>query len=366
MEKLVFGEELRALFREIFKIEVKDLAKDVAFFGKLSGSKLNEERLSLMERNWLQNIGVLTRDSKNLKDIDNRSIFSHIFSAVYAGLYGLNFVDVTSHCLETIKEKKGLKPNQNLVDFLSPQEIRQFSIALNTLSNELKQLKKSGTIKSATISNFYFVADKAFNAGLNARRGAVMNENSEFETREATARHSAKNTLNNIEAALSYGTFSHKRVQFCDCDKDYLKKQKDFYLQTEQQLKNLLELNNFTSLETTKIISLIDEGYYKSKYFRTHANSISNLIKRNDSVMSTRDIESQNLKLLYAKINIEKYLKRTTESSRQLSDVLNIAFRSGKDARFDCMCKNKTSPEYFSSFMSAMILDKENQLNQNS
>ncbi len=363
MEKLVFGEELRALFREIFKIEVKDISKDVAFLGKLGETKINSERLSLEERRWLQNIGVLTRDSKNADDVDDRTIFSHVISAVYAGLYGLNFVDVTSHCLETIKERKGLKQNQNLVDFMSPKELRQFAIALYTLSNELRQLKNAGKLKHASMANFYYVADKAFTAGINARRGAVMDTNSEFVTRETTARHRAENTLNNIEASLINGMFSHKKVQFSDCDKHNLKLQKDLYVQTEKQIRNTLALNGFDNTQINKILASIDEGFYKSKYFRTHNKSISSLISREDTLMSTMDIESQNMKILYAKITLSNYLKRTAGSLRLVEDVQNIAYKSGSHARLDCMCKNQTSPEYFSSFLSALILDKEKQLN---
>lgn len=362
MEKLVFGEELRALFREIFKIEVKDIARDVAFFGKLGGTKLNQERLTLDERRWLQNLGILTRDSKNAVAVDDRTIFSHILSAVYAGLYGLNFVDVTSHCLDTIKEKKGLKKNQNLVDFLSPKEIRQFSVALYTLSNEIRQLKNAGYLRYATMENFYHVADKAFAAGLNARRNAVLDERSEFDTREATARHRATNTLGNIDAALGYGTFSYKLMQYPNEDKENLKIQKNLYLQTENKIKQMLEMNGFDEAQRDKIIASIDEGFYKTKYFRTHTKAISNLISLDQTTLSKVDLESQNLKMLYAKIAIEKYLKRTKGTHRLAIDIQNIAYKSGSRARLDCMIKNKTSPEYFSSFPSAIILEKEKDL----
>lgn len=363
MKKLVFGEELRAIFRELFKIEVKDIAKDVAFLGKLGETKINSERLSLDERRWLQNLGLLTRDSKNAVDVDDRTIFSHVISAVYAGLYGLNFVDVTSHCLETIKTRKGLKPNQNLVDFMSPQELRQFAIALYTLSNEIRQLKNAGKLKYATMSNFYYVADKAFTAGLNARRHAVLNTNTEFDTRETTSKHSAENTLNNIDAAIIDGTFSHKTVQYPNCDAENLRLQKNLYIGTEQQIQRLLERNGFDNNQINKIIASIDEGFYKTKYFRTHNKSISNLIAREDSVMSTMDIESQNLKILYAKITLSNYLKRTAGKIRRVEDVQNVAYKSGSHARLDCACNNQTSPEYFSSFISALILDKEEKFN---
>lgn len=363
MEKIIFGEELRALFREIFKIEVKDVASDVAFFGKMKSTKLNEERLSLKERKWLENIGVLTPDPRNLISYDDRTIFSHIISAVYAGLYGLNFVDVTAHCIDTIKKQKGLTKNQNLVDHLSAKEIRQFSIALYTLSNEIRQLKNAGKLQNATMSNFYFVADRAFAAGLNARRGGVFDTNSEFVTKGTKLK--ASNTLNNIDASIALGTFSHKFMQPAVQDKDYCQKQKDLYIATTYQIKKMLEERGFTQKQTNQVLASIDEGFYKSKYFRTHQLSIANLIALENSLLSREDLDAQNTKILFAKVSLEKFLKRTDANPRLLSDTLNCAYRSGARAREDCIMRNQTSPEFFASFSSALILDKEKKMNKN-
>ena len=363
MEKIIFGEELRALFREIFKIEIKDVASDVAFLGKMRGTKLNQERLSLKERKWLENIGVLTPDAKNQISYDDRTIFSHIISAVYAGLYGLNFVDVTSHCLESIKKQKGLNPKQNLVDHLSAKEIRQFSVALYNLSNEIRQFKNAGKLQYATMANFYYVADRAFAAGLNARRNCVFDKNSEFESKQCTSKFKAENTLNNIDASLQYGTFSHKLMQPSTTNNDYCNKLKDLYIATEKQIIMFLKMRGLDTNEVNKVLASIDEGYYKSKYFRTHKLSISNLIKLEDTCLSIMDLESQNTKLLFAKISLEKYFKRIGDDPLLFKDVLNCAYRSGTRAREDCIFKNQTSPEYFSSFASALVLDKEKTLN---
>ena len=361
MEKIIFGEELRALFREIFKIEVKDVASDVAFLGKMKSTKLNGERLSLEERKWLENIGVLTPDPRNSVSYDDRTIFSHIISAVYAGLYGLNFVDVTAHCIDTIKEQKGLKKNQNLVDYLSAKEIRQFSIALYTLSNEIRQLKNAGKLQNATMSNFYFVADRAFGAGLNARRNCVFDKNSEFVIKSTKLK--ASNTLNNIDASIALGTFSHKFLQPAVQDKEYCQKQKDQYISTEKQIKLLLQKNGYDVSEINRFLASIDEGFYKTKYFRTNKLAISNLLSRQDTMLSKDDLDAQNTKILFAKVALEKFLKRTSQDSRLLSDTLNCAYRSGARAREDCIMRTQTSPEFFASFSSALILDKEKKLN---
>lgn len=361
MEKIIFGEELRALFREIFKIELKDVTSNVAFLGKMKSTKLNEERLTLEKRRWLENIGVLTPDSKNMVSYDDRTIFSHIISAVYAGLYGLNFVDVTAHCLETIKKQKGLNEKQNLVDHLSAKEIRQFSIALYSLSNEIRQLKNAGKLQNATMSNFYFVADHAFGAGLNARRNCVFDQNSEFVA--SASKFKASNTLNNIDASIALGTFSHKFMQPNIQDRDYCQKQKDLYISTEKSIKLLLHKNGFDTNEINRFLASVDEGYYKTKYFRSNKLSISNLICLEDSVLSREDLDAQNTKILFAKLSLEKFLKRTNPNTRLLSDTLNCAYRSGAKAREDCIFKNQTSPEFFASFSSALILDKEKKLN---
>lgn len=363
MEKNIFGEELRALFREIFKLEVKTVASDVAFLGKMKNTKLNEERLTLKERKWLENIGILTPDSKNMVSYDDRTIFSHIISAVYAGLYGLNFVDVTAHCLETIKKQKGLSEKQNLVDHLSAKEIRQFSVALYTLSNEIRQLKNAGKLEYATMSNFYSVADRAFVAGLNARRNSVFDKNSEFVTKNS--KHKASNTLNNIDASLQIGTFSHKHMQLAVQDEEYCKKQKEQYLANQNQIRSLLEENDYNSNQINQVLATIDEGYYKTRCFRPSKLMISNLISRDDAMLSVDDLDAQNTKLIFAKLSLEKYLKRTDKNTRLLSDLLNCAFRSGSRAREDCIFKHQTSPEFFASFASALILDKEKKLNKN-
>ena len=362
MEKIIFGEELRALFREIFKIEVKDVTSDVAFLGKMRGTKLNQERLTLKERKWLENLGVLTTDSKNQIDVDDRTIFSHIISAVYAGLYGLNFVDVTSHCLETIKQRKGLKENQNLVDYLSAKELRQFSTALYSLSNEIRQQKKAGNLTMATMDNFYYVANRAFVSGLNARRNYIFDQNSEFVVRE-TSNLNATNTLKNIDASLALQTFSHKLMQPKNVDQKLCQEQKNNYIASEQQIRFILQKMGLDASESNKVLASIDEGYYKSKYFRQHNLSISNIIHDESSMLTEVDMDCQNTKLLYAKVALNSLYKRSKISNIQFRDILNHAFRSGTNAREDCIMKHNTSPEYFASFSSALLFDKEKKMN---
>lgn len=361
MKKSIFGDELRALFRDIFKIEVKALASDIGFLGKLGGTKLNHERLSIEQRKWLQNIGVLTTDPKNQAEFDDRTIYSHVLSAVYAGLFGLNFVDVTAHCVDTIKEQKGLKPEQKLVDYLSATELRQFSIALYTLSNEIRQNKKAGKLQNATMSNFYFVADRAFLAGLNARRNAVYETNSEFSTREV--KYCATNILNNIDASIKIDKFSFKNMQpkLEGEEKEFCQNQKNTYFQTMTQIREILENRGYNLSEIAKFFAAIDEGFYKSKYFRTHEFSIAELIYQNDTMLSKQDLDAQNTKILFAKVSLEKLLKRSGKNALSLSDLFNCAFRSGAGAREDCIIKYKTSPEFFSSFSSALLLDREKQ-----
>lgn len=359
MEKTIQTEELRAIFREIFKIECKEISSDVSFLGKLRQTTLNEERLSLEERNWLKNNGMLTSDSKNFCRVDNRTIFSHVISAIYAGLYGLNFVDVTSHCVETIKAKKGLKQNQNLVDFLPPQELRQFAIALYTLSNEIKQQKKAGRLKEANMSNFYYIAERAFNAGSNARQSAVQTKNSEFISRESTSKLSAENTLRNINAALQRGTFSHFNFQCSDPnDKKEIIEAKCTYIHTKNEILKMLRKHNLSDEQILLVFALVDEGYYKSKYFRNHKQTINNLLCRDNFLPTKQDMSEQISKLTITKLALQNYFKKDT-SNNCFADILNEAFKSGSKAREHCMNTLSTSPEYLTSFAAALTLDKE-------
>ncbi len=353
----IFTEELRALFREIFKIEVKDVSSDIAFMGKIAGRKLNEERLTLGQKQWLFNIGALARDKKNIVELDDRTIFSHILSAIYGGMYGLNFIDVTAHCLETIKAKKGLKQNQNLVDYMSPKELRIFAIALYKFSNAIRALKNRGYFRFANMSNFYDLADKAFACGLNAR-SEVLNERSEFRQREFTSKQKAENTLENMEIAISQNNFSQENMKYQGTKNSKQKELVASYNKIHQQIFNLLK-PHLNENEIKEVFASIDEGYYQTKYFRTHPSSIIQTINTSTSI-SDVDLSASNQKLNYAKILLSRLIKHD-KSRILLHEFKNMAYKAGSRARDDCHFQNKTSPEYFTTFAQALVLDKQNE-----
>lgn len=357
-------EELRALFRELFSIEAQSVSKSVGFLGKLKETTLNEERLTLEEREFLKENGMLTSDSKNFCKEDDRTIFSHVYSAIYGGLYGYNYVDVTSHCLDTIKEKKGLKKNQNLVDFLSPQEVRKVSIALYTLINQIQQHKLSNKLQTASMANFYFVAKLAHKAGV-AAQNAVLTKNSEFKSREFTATYSAKTVSNNTEEAIKQGTFSHMNFQclkqsdpqYSEIRKQIIEKKCE-YIRLKNDIIKLLRNHYISDAQIDQVFGAVDEGYYLSKYFRKHNNSINNLICRDNFLPTKNDMDEQINKLTLTKIILNNYFKKDT-SQNVFADVLNEAFTCGNKARAHCMNKLSTSPEYLTSFAAALCRDKE-------
>ena len=117
------------------------------------------------------------------------------------------------------------------------------------------------------------------------------------------------------------------------------------------------------SLRQKELVYYLTEAALQGRDILFDQNGKWNLpIRRTIEAVYTQykgDKESSDFKAL------EKYLKRMDKNTRLFSDLLNCAFRSGSRAREDCIFKHQTSPEFFASFASALILDKEKKLNKN-
>lgn len=354
MEKLIFSEELRGIFREIFKKEMKVASSNISFLSSIDLKKIND--LTLEQKEWIKNSGLVQYNATN-KNAD-RNIYSHIFSALYAGIYGMNFVDVTASCLDTIKKQKGLKPNCNLIEHLSPEEIRNFSIALYSFSNKISSYKKAGLFQKPSLANFYHIADLAFSCGHDVRVGQVKTQNSDFINKPANPLYKASNSHKTMIDSVKLGTFSEDIFNIKDESMEAKVLHNNIKLTLKQIIKQLKD-KDLSDQQISKVLGAVDEGFYKTRYFRNHQSSTLALLKKDQVKLSRLDLKAHSIKLLHSKLLLEKFFS-TPWNDKSFDSLLNLAYKAGKSARHECEFSLKTSPEFFASFAQTYLINFEN------